>query len=182
MCLLLPLRGWPHWLSDDNPGFHFTKFHTKGILAWLIITLKQWRWVSKYRYIFPFLNGSCIKCRQSDTQLLDDFKDIHCWNSLIIYKFPCDFQESSVPHIVSSVIGELACLSVDRHVSVFTDFQHATTLAYGKKIQSNVHVSHSVLWSLHRCGCYFKDTCWSCTVISTQMLSLRSWPLVLMAR
>lgn len=36
-----------------------------------------------------------------------------------------------MPHIVSSVIGELACLSVDRHVSVFTDFQHATTLAYG---------------------------------------------------
>lgn len=44
-------------------------------------------------------------------------------------------KETSVPHIVSSVIGELACLSVDRHVSVFTDFQHTTTLAYDAVIE-----------------------------------------------
>ncbi|XP_062588690.1 kinetochore-associated protein 1-like, partial [Saccostrea cucullata] len=44
-------------------------------------------------------------------------------------------KEAEVPHIESSVRGELACLSVDRHVSVFTDCQHTTTLAYDAVIE-----------------------------------------------
>lgn len=55
-------------------------------------------------------------------------------------------KESSVPHIVSSVIGELACLSVDRHVSVFTDFQHATTLAYDAVIEELTLSPDGQIW------------------------------------
>ncbi|XP_022332534.2 kinetochore-associated protein 1-like [Crassostrea virginica] len=44
-------------------------------------------------------------------------------------------KETKVPHIVSSVVGELAFLSVDQHVSMFTDFQHTTTLAYDAVIE-----------------------------------------------
>lgn len=38
----------------------------------------------------------------------------------------------SAPHIVSAVLGELACLAVGAHLSVFKDCQFAITLGFGR--------------------------------------------------
>lgn len=42
------------------------------------------------------------------------------------------FQTDYIPNIVTTVLGELASVAVEQHISVFKDCQHTATLGFGK--------------------------------------------------
>ncbi|XP_048259831.1 kinetochore-associated protein 1-like [Haliotis rufescens] len=47
-----------------------------------------------------------------------------------------DADESVVPKVVTSVLGDLACVAVEQHLAVFRDLQHAVTLGFESPIDA----------------------------------------------